>query len=325
MAILDKIILKRLSYVIYEHPDISRFDQFAKDFGFELSWTSPNNDIFYRGYGIDPFCYIARQAPEGQGKKFHGVGFIAKSAQDFQQACELPGAEVVNVTGRPGGGKMASVTDPNGYIIEVIYGQEDRPIPTKAISNVHDGLPNTNGAIEKKRKGIFNRLNEGPAMIHKLGHFGYITDNYVETCVWYTSHFNFKPTDIVGKGDGSGTDLMSFYHLDLGAEYVDHHCLLLASHDSNGKGTSVHHSSFEVDDLDTQMMGHRWLSEKGYKARWGVGRHIMGSQLFDYWVDTTGFVIEHYADGDVVNEDAPTIRSVGTPASIWGPPVPVWE
>ncbi|CRG82904.1 Periodic tryptophan protein 2 homolog [Talaromyces islandicus] len=271
MASFDKIILKRLSYVIYEHPDISRFDQFAKDFGFELSWTSPKGDIFYRGYGIDPFCYIARQAPEGQGKKFHGAGFIAKSAQDFQQACELPGAAVAHVTGRPGSGKMVSVTDPNGYIIEVVYGQEDRPIPTKAISNLYDGLPNTNGAIEKKRK------------------------------------------DIVGKGDGSSTDLMSFYHLDLGAEYVDHHCLLFAAHGKNGKGTSVHHSSFEVNDLDTQMMGHRWLSEKGYKAKWGVGRHVMGSQIFDYWIDTTGFVIEHYADGDVVNEDIPTVRSVAKP------------
>lgn len=115
---------------------------------------------------------------------------------------------------------------------------------------------------------------------------------------------------------------MSFFHLDLGADYSDHHCLLLAAHSGNSTKTTVHHSSFEVEDLDTQMMGHQWLKEKGYRPMWGVGRHIMGSQIFDYWYDTTGFIIEHYADGDVVNEDTPICRSGGTAAAIWGPPLP---
>ena len=78
--------------------------------------------------------------------------------------------------------------------------------------------------------------------------------------------------------------------------------------------------------MDTQMMGHQWLQEKGYKLMWGVGRHIMGSQIFDYWYDPSNFVIEHYADGDVVNEDTPTVRSAGTAAAIWGPPLPTkWD
>jgi hypothetical protein len=96
-----------------------------------------------------------------------------------------------------------------------------------------------------------------------------MTDNYTESCVWYSSHFNFKPTDIVHKPDDPSAELMSFFHLDLGPDYSDHHCLLLAAHHGNSTGTSVHHSSFEVEDLDTQMMGHQWLSKKGYRP---VGR-----------------------------------------------------
>lgn len=101
-----------------------------------------------------------------------------------------------------------------------------------------------------------------------------MTDNYVDTVAWYTSRFNFKATDIVHEPDTPSDELMSFFHLDLGAEYSDHHCLLVAKRHGSGQGTNVHHSSFEVDDLDTQMMGHQWLQKKGYRLMWGVGRHI---------------------------------------------------
>lgn len=60
---------------------------------------------------------------------------------------------------------------------------------------------------------------------------------------------------------------------------VDHHCFFFFQ----GPECHVHHSSFETVDFDTQLLGHDWLREKGYENCWGVGRHIMGSQIFDYW------------------------------------------
>ena len=45
----------------------------------------------------------------------------------------------------------------------------------------------------------------------------------------------------------------------------------------------MHHTSYETHDFDTQVLGHDWLREKGYKNCWGVGRHGPGSQIFDYW------------------------------------------
>jgi hypothetical protein len=35
--------------------------------------------------------------------------------------------------------------------------------------------------------------------------------------------------------------------------------------------------------MDTQLFGHQWLEQHGYTNCWGVGRHLLGSQLFDYW------------------------------------------
>lgn len=162
---------------------------------------------------------------------------------------------------------------------------------------------------------------QSPAAIHKLGHFGYETDNYEATCAWYTTTFNFKPTDVLHAPGKEDLDVASCMHLDLGAEYVDHHCLLLMR--SEKPGTKIHHSSFEVEDIDTQMIGHQWLLNHDHELVWGIGRHVHGSQVFDYWYDSDRFIIEHYADGDLVNGDTSVHRAAAGNMAVWGPPVPV--
>lgn len=120
--------------------------------------------------------------------------------------------------------------------------------------------------------------------------------------------------------DGQQEVVTVFCHLDLGDELVDHHCFFLGA----GPKAHVHHSSFEVHDYDTQNLGHQWLAQKGYTSVWGVGRHVLGSQIFDYWWDTTGNMVEHYADGDLVNDKSPVayVEAGSESLAIWGPEVP---
>lgn len=110
--------------------------------------------------------------------------------------------------------------------------------------------------------------------------------------------------------------MTTFLHLDCGENLVDHHCFFFFE----GPVSHVHHSSFEVHDFDRQVLGHEWLREKGYENCWGVGRHVAGSQIFDYWFDPSRFIMEHYSDGDQVNCHKPTVRSRAGPNSlyIWG-------
>lgn len=114
-----------------------------------------------------------------------------------------------------------------------------------------------------------------------------------------------------------------FAHIDRGNDCVDHHTIFLSTIPA-GQKSHVHHCSFEVHDFDTQKLGHEWLAKKGYKSVWGVGRHILGSQIFDYWWDTTGNMIEHYADGDLVNKDTPVsyLPAGNESLAVWGPEVP---
>ena len=153
MTYPDKVSLGRLAYVIYEHPELDQFLKFASDFGFELAGRSNDGEIFLRGYGPDPYAYIARQSPADKGKSFCGSGFTALTEMDFKRACGLDGAQVRDISQWPGGGRMVSVVDVNGYEMQIVYGQEKREVPQIGVSNVHHGQPNVNGAVNKARKG----------------------------------------------------------------------------------------------------------------------------------------------------------------------------
>jgi hypothetical protein len=61
----------------------------------------------------------------------------------------------------------------------------------------------------------------------------------------------------------------------------------------------------------------------GYCA-WGIGRHILGSQIFDYWFGPDGRKFEHFADGDLFDVARPTRYHPMSIAGLsqWGLPVP---
>ena len=66
------------------------------------------------------------------------------------------------------------------------------------------------------------------------------------------------------------------------------------------------HVSTETLDIDAVGQGQQYLRGRGWQHHWGVGRHILGSQFFDYWKDPSGDEWEHYADGDLLTSDFPT-------------------
>lgn len=166
----------------------------------------------------------------------------------------------------------------------------------------------------------------------QLGHFGLNVDNFPAQMDWYTRHFNIIPSDILyipleeldpETNRPKRKEVALFAHIDRGRDLVDHHTMFLTT-TAPGIDRHVHHSSFEVHDFDTQALGHQWLAEKKYEPVWGVGRHILGSQIFDYWWDINGFMVEHYADGDLVNDE--TDMGYGPAGheglAVWGPEVP---
>ena len=154
MVIEAKVNLSRLSHVIYEHPDLDVFRSFARDFGLEeVPDCGEKDSALFRGYGKDPYVYIAHHAASEGSKAFVGSAFCARSEQDFETARRIEGAKLVDISSRPGGGKMVVLSDPNNYELRVLFGQKEQALPAQGVSVCTGGRPVVNGALDKHRKG----------------------------------------------------------------------------------------------------------------------------------------------------------------------------
>ena len=111
---------------------------------------------------------------------------------------------------------------------------------------------------------------------------------------------------------------MSFIRCDQGSVPSDHHTLAMML----GPTDRYVHSAYQVSDLDALAAGGEHLLEQGYYRSWGIGRHIQGSQIFDYWRDDRGFLVEHFTDGDLFDASLTPGWAPMTASGLaqWGPP-----
>ena len=119
---------------------------------------------------------------------------------------------------------------------------------------------------------------------------------------WYLDTLGLIVSDFLYlDGQRERGPVMAFIRCDQGAVPTDHHTLamLLAPH------TGYVHSAYQLTDLDEVAASGQYLRARGYRHAWGIGRHIQGSQIFDYWRDTDRLMFEHYADGDVFDSSVP--------------------
>lgn len=266
-----QVKLVKLAHMRYQHPDLQTITKFLTDFGMHVV-KQLDDQVWYRGYGSDQYVYYARKGE----KKFLGGTFEVESMAELQKAAKIPGAgQIIEMTEAPGAGHILTLHDPEGFPINLIYGQTPAPkgdLPEKVIYNYEGD--------DKPRVRKFNRFTPGPAAVHKLGHYGLCVQDFPTLLEWYTRNFNFAPTDFlhVPTGDGKTKDVAVFAHIDRGEDPVDHHTFFMSTNPTS----HVHHSSFEVHDYDTQHLGHQWLGKQGYTSVWGIGRHILGSQVSSF-------------------------------------------
>jgi catechol 2,3-dioxygenase-like lactoylglutathione lyase family enzyme len=92
----------------------------------------------------------------------------------------------------------------------------------------------------------------------------------------------------------------------------DHHTVVLADSGVNG----LNHIAFMMPDLESVMRGAGRMIDHGYPIGWGVGRHGPGNNIFAYFLDPFGIVIEYTAEVLQV-DDSYVVR--GPEDWIWPP------
>jgi catechol 2,3-dioxygenase-like lactoylglutathione lyase family enzyme len=271
-----------IAFVRFTAPDLDQMETFLVDFGLTRAHRDANT-LYMRGADSDPYYHVTHKGDPG----FAGIAFKARSLDDLQKLARETDAKVEPLDG-PGGGQRVRLTDPNGNNVEVVAGRT--PAPALALPKAE---PSIDGH-EKHRHNPRKQTPPGAAHVKRLGHAVLNVKDFRQSEQWYKQHFGFITSDEIKLSPEFA--LGAFLRCDRGDQPADHHTLFLV-----GTGTpKFNHAAFEVADLDDLMKGHDLLKSKSYAHEWGVGRHVLGSQIFDYWRDPWGHTLEHWTDGDLM-------------------------
>ena len=212
------------------------------------------------------------------------------------------------------GGLTVDLTDPSGVMVRVVADTHELAglpgQPTQVFNFGHD----------VRRANAPQRPPREPARVQRLGHVVLQTTRYIETLNWYLEHLGLIVSDFkYYEGQRERGPTMSFIRCDRGTVPTDHHTLAMML----GPRNRYVHSAYQVGDLDALAAGGEYLREQGFHHSWGIGRHIEGSQIFDYWRDPDGLLVEHFADGDLFDSTLESGWSPMTASGLaqWGPPV----
>lgn len=275
-----------IRYVRYQAPDLDVMERFLSDFGLVRS-ARTSSALYMRGTGGEHHIHVTEL---GDSARAIGVGLRIDTCEDLARIAGQAGVEIEE-SNEPGGGLRAVLTDPNGLRVELLQGQEAlEPLPVREPLIL-------NHSRETRRVGAYQRPTRGASHVARIEHAVLEGPNFEQALGFYCDVLGMELSDRLYADDPAAT-VVAFLHCGSGEAYTDHHTIALAK----GAQAGFHHSAFVTLDWDDLMLGHYHLQTCGYSHDWGIGRHIMGSEVFDYWRDPFGNRVEHCIDGDMVND-----------------------
>ncbi|MFE1880093.1 VOC family protein [Streptomyces diastatochromogenes] len=297
-----------IAWLEFLKPDLDRAEAFARAFGFVTSYRD-TRELHLRGTRAGAPCVIIRR---GRRSRFLGPAFRAADTRDLLRLADTVGSRVHPLP-QTLGGSVVDLTDPGGLRVRVVADPDELPaLPGQQAQRLNFGG-------DHDRMNDTQRPPREPAGVRRLGHVVLQSTTYLRTLNWYLEHLGLIVSDFLfyeGQRDRGPT--MSFIRCDRGGTPTDHHTLALTL----GPSDRYVHSAYEVTDLDAMAAGGEHLLDEGYRRSWGIGRHILGSQIFDYWRDPDGFMYVQFADSDMFDSTLEPGWAPMTASGLaqWGPP-----
>lgn len=290
-----------IEQVRFRAPDLDEMETFLRDFGLDRIAKSGER-LEMGAVDASDACHVTTRGEPG----FRGFRMAVGGEKQLRRLAEKNDSPVSETAGRP----VIALEDPDGFRVEAV----------SSLAGVEGTTPEDraewNDACARRRLRERREAQPRRAHVFRLGHLVLEVSDFQASLDWYQAHFGLLVSDWVLAPE-TDTPFGAFLRCDKGDEPVDHHTLVLL-----GLGhAKFGHAAFEVLDVDDLMFGHDHLKAREYRHAWGIGRHIMGSQVFDYWLDPWGHMLEHWTDGDRLVADSPAgTRSMrDLIATQWGP------
>lgn len=280
---MSTIQVEDISHVRFTAPDLTMMRAFLEDFG--LVCFEDAGILYARGRDGSPFAHVTQLGAPA----FVALGLRAADETALQRLAEHTRSRVEPFDA-PGGGQVVRLRDPDGNIVEVVAGQARAPVST-----ITPSAP-LNSPNSRRRIRAAVRVAKGASCVHRLGHAVLNVGDFRRAERWYKEHFGLITSHEIEVAPRAA--IGAFLRCDRGEQPTDHHSLFLLQ--LPAAPGPLNHVAFEVAGLDDLMAGHAHLKAQGRKPAWGVGRHKLGSQIFDYWKDPWGHELEHWTDGDLL-------------------------
>lgn len=190
-------------------------------------------------------------------------------------------------------GTTLRCADPLGdhdVVIEVTEPAPLQPPPRRSANQ-----PGRDGRIDRRSSACLGEAPHGP---RRVGHVVFGTPDVAASTAFYAEGLGFRISDIVGGGLGC------FLRCS-----PDHHNLLLAP----APIPCLNHYAVEMDDVDAIGLAGMQIRDEGLRGEGrstaadvsiaGIGRHVVGANLFWYLLDPAGGMFELFADMDQIHDD----------------------
>ncbi|UUU19632.1 VOC family protein [Streptomyces sp. DSM 40750] len=258
-------------------PDLARGKDFYTDFG--LSSAERGNQLVVRCDGRDQDQTVLVEGPD---KRLHHVAFAAPvgSLPELQRHLESLGTALQDA---PAEGLQGGLwfRDPDGNAVNV---REQELAPPRLVIRPKQNLA---GDYQRVDEALWLTANTPPRP-RRLGHMLLFSSDINRSQEFYERTLGLRLSD---KIPGAA--------VFMNAGPGDHHVFGFVRSSHPG----LHHSSWEVGNLDELMVGAQTMADRGHRIGWGLGRHFPGSNLFHYMRDPWGSWIEYFIDMDQITEN----------------------
>ncbi len=269
-------LISGMSHVRLSAPDLGRMEAFLEDFGMVKVHRDAKR-LYMRGIGSAPFLHVTELGEPG----VISFAYELQNPASLHNLAHLPVTTGVETLDEPGGGQRVRMQDPNGFWLEFVTGRTPAdPLPRTSALRTPDGASG----------------RHGPARVERISHTAYATPDVKAMIAWYQQTLGLLPTDELYVGTPDNV-LGRFLRVDADDKPVDHHVIFVIQ----GHRAGLHHVSYQVEGVDDIFFGGDYMAHKSHDHVRGIGRHALGSQIFDYWMSPYDQMHEHWTSSERMN------------------------
>src|SRR5579883_535549 len=281
------LAVTRLAHVSFATKDLNTQAAFYTDrWGMEPI-EEHRGEMFFHAETPDHHIF---QLTSGDATGLDHVSFEVGSAEDLDRARDLLASHGVEIVTPPTAGLEPGI----GKAMRFKDPEGNVVELVAGVDRVNDGY----GPRDVKPKG--------------LNHVVLFASDMGKMEAFYRDYLGFQKSDEL-------PHFMTFWRCN-----ANHHSIAFcAAHQGE---TGLHHAAFDTKDWQEFLSAVFWMGERGLIREWGPGRHLAGNNLFAYYKDPEGNVVEWTAEVKQITDPnyvAPVRQPGPRTADQWGSKPPM--